>query len=76
MEPKKLGFKYFFLYTCKINQTNNIMNDRNYKIDLQHLFSREKVTLELGYSRTEANEKWKEVKKNFSILWYSSMIYC
>lgn len=49
---------------------------REYMIEFKNFFNGEKRIVTLGDSRTEANKKYKIVRKNFSWWWRSSKIYC
>ena len=52
------------------------MDYKTYKVDLKHLISRKKITINLSETRTEAEEQLKTTFKKFSIWWRKSKIYC
>ena len=51
-------------------------NFRTYKIDFVNFFNGDKRTVSLSNSRSEARKKLKLVKRNFSLWWWRSEIYC
>lgn len=47
-----------------------------YKVTFKNFFNGDKVDVTLGTSRSTANEKFKEVRRNFSWWWRAGIINC
>jgi hypothetical protein len=47
-----------------------------YKVTFKNIFGSDTKTITLGTSRTIANEKYKEVRSNFSWWWRAGAINC